>query len=244
VKIKVICPITTKEFENDTKEEVKKFVSDEVQVDAERIEYGTASIEGEYDEALAAPGILKLAEKAQNEGCDGVFISCMGDPAVEAAREILDIPVVGPCRASMLYAADMTHRFSVVTVVDGVVPLIEKVGRQVGLSGKLVSVKSVDIPVLELSDINKLLKALLEKSIEAIERDGAQAIILGCTGMIGVDELLSRALEEKGYSVPVLYPAAVSIRYLESLIKLNMSHSKVAYLPPRQKERNIWDRLK
>ena len=103
--------------------------------------------------------------------------------------------------------------------------------------------KSVDIPVLELSDIDKLLKALLDKSIEAIERDGAQAIILGCTGMIGVDELLSQELEEKGYSVPVLYPAAVSIRYLESLIKLNISQSKRAYIPPRDKDRNIWSRV-
>ena len=46
MKIKVICPITTKEFENDTKEEIKKFISEDVQIDAERIEYGTASIEG------------------------------------------------------------------------------------------------------------------------------------------------------------------------------------------------------
>ena len=99
----------------------------------------------------------------------------------------------------------------------------------------MASVKSVDIPVLELSDIDKLLKALLDKSIEAIERDGAQAIILGCTGMIGVDELLSQELEEKGYSVRIISCCCI-YNALESLIKLNISQSKRAYIPPRDKD--------
>ena len=44
------------------------------------IEYGTASIESMYDESLCAPGIIRMAEKTQAEGYDGIFISCMGDP--------------------------------------------------------------------------------------------------------------------------------------------------------------------
>lgn len=243
MKIKVICPITSESFEVESKLEMKNFLSNDLDIDVERIEYGTASIEGEYDEALAAPGILKVAEKAQNDGYDGVFISCMGDPAVEAAREILDIPVIGPCRASMIYAADMAYKFSVVTVVDGVIPLIEKVGRQIGLSDKLVSVKAVDIPVLQLDNKERLLQELIGKSIEAIEKDDAQVIILGCTGMIGVDVLLEKGLKEKGYNVPVIYPVAVSIRYLESLIKLKITHSRKAYVTPLSKERNILNRI-
>ncbi|MDW7662637.1 MAG: aspartate/glutamate racemase family protein [Bacillota bacterium] len=241
MRIKVICPITTESFEIETKNEISHYVSDELEIEVEKIDYGTASIEGEYDEALAAPGILKLAKKAQDQKFDGVFISCMGDPAVESARELLDIPVVGPCRASMLYAADMTHKFSVVTVVDGVIPLIEKVGRQLGLSNKIVSVRAVDIPVLELNDKEKLVTALFEESLVTIRNHGSQAIILGCTGMIGVNLQLSERLIENGYDIPVIDPTSVSIRYLESLIKTGLKHSRNAYPLPRNKERNILD---
>lgn len=243
MRIKVICPVTTKRLEVETELEMKNFISNELTIDVERIEYGTVSIECEYDVALSAPGTLKVAQKAQQEGYDGVFITCMCDPGLEAAREILDIPVVGPCRASMIYAADMAHRFSVLTVVEEVIPTIEKISRQIGLSGKLASVKSINIPVLDLGNKEKLLNKLIDKSVEVIRDDNAQAIILGCTGMIGVDKLLGKELQKKGYNIPIIYPVSVSIRYLESLIKLKMSHSKLSYLSPPSKERNMLEQI-
>ncbi|HHV38625.1 MAG TPA: hydrogenase expression protein HupH [Tepidimicrobium sp.] len=243
MKIKIICPLTAESFEDETRQEMKNFLSEDVYIDVERIKYGTASIEGEYDGALAAPGILKAAQKAQEDGFDGIVISCMCDPAIEAAREIIDIPVVGPGRTSMIYAADISHKFAVISVSAGVIPTVERIGRQLGLGEKLVSVKALNMPVLELGDKNKLVNALTRKSIEVIDNFDAQAIILGCTGMMGVDALLEEDLRKNGYNIPVIYPIAVAIRYLESLIKLEMAHSRAAYGKPFKKERNILYRI-
>ena len=150
MKIKVVVPITTKEFEIKTREEIKELGFNISKIDVEGIEYGTASIESRY------------------------------------------------------------------------------------------SVRSVDISVLDLTSKEKLKNALVRESVDAIEKDGA---ILGCTGMIGVDQALREELSKKGYNVPVIYPVSVSIRYLEMLISLGLTHSKKTYMYPSNKERNIWDVL-
>jgi len=243
MRIKVIIPVTTRRFEEPTREEMEKIVSEGTEVDAECIEYGTASIESSYDELLDAPGIIKLGEKAQAEGFDGVITDCMCDPALDALREKLDIPVVGPCRASLLYAADLAHKFSIVTVLENVVPILENKVMEAGLGSKLASVRSVSIPVLDLTDVKKLTDALVEESIKVVEEDGAHAIILGCTGMMGVADDLSAALKKKGYEVPVIYPVAIAVKYLETLISLKLKQSKRTYMTPPDKERNIWGRL-
>ncbi len=243
MKIKVILPVITKEFIDPTLEEVEKFASKGTEINAECIEYGTASIECKYDEMLDAPGIIKVAEKAQSEGFDGVIIDCFGDPALEAVREKLDIPVVGPGRVSMLYAADLAHRFSIVTVLENLLAILENRVMEVGLGSKLASVRSVDIPVLDIMNIEKLTAALVDESIKAIEEDGAHAIILGCTGFLGVVDNLRDALKKKGYEVPVIYPVAVAVKYLETLISLNLAQGKRTYMPPPKKERNILERL-
>lgn len=243
MKIKIILPVTTRDFIEPTREEVEKFASADTEIDVECLEYGTASIESSYDEMLVAPGIIKVAEKAQSEGFDGVITDCMCDPALDALREKLDIPVVGPCRASLLYAADLAHRFSIITVLENVLAILENKVMEVGLGSKLASARSINIPVLELTDAKKLTSALVDESIKAIEEDGAHAIILGCTGMLGVADDLLDALRKKGYEIPVIYPVAVSVKYLETLISLNLTQSKKTYMPPPEKERNILERL-
>ncbi|MEA4853088.1 MAG: aspartate/glutamate racemase family protein [Christensenella sp.] len=243
MKLKFICPITNENFERESMLEAEKYSSDHVKIDVQRIPYGTESIECSLDEALCAPGIIKLGVDSFAQGYDGIFVSCMGDPGVDALRELVDIPVVGPCRTAMLYAADIAHRFSVITVTDGVVPIIERIALDVGLDGKLVSCKAVNIPVLELTDTERLVDALTGLAFEAVEKYDAQAVILGCTGMVGVDRHLAQRLLEKGYDVPVLYPVSIAVRYLESLVTLELAQGRAAYPKSPDKKRSIWEKL-
>ena len=53
-----------------------------------------------------------------------MFITCFGDPAVPAARELVDIPVVGGFEPAISTVLNLGERFSVVTVLENVVPMI------------------------------------------------------------------------------------------------------------------------
>jgi len=235
VKIKIIMPITRDIFDADELKTAKRFASEGTEVACVHLEKGPESIEDQYDEALAVPGILDEVKKAEDEGYDGVLISCYGDPGLKPARELANIPIVGPAETSMLFASALGQRFSIVTIVREVVPLMEDNARILGVE-KLASVRYVGIPVLELENEDKLQEALFRESLKAVEQDRAHVIILGCTGMIDVASTLSRRLrEEKGYDIPVIDPAMISLKFLESLIKLGLKQSRLTYMMPTEK---------
>jgi allantoin racemase len=139
----------------------------------------------------------------------------------------------------MLFACSLGQRFSVVTVLDNVIPMIENIAKVLGVSEKLASVRSVDIPVLELHDRDKLKSVLYKEMLMAIRGDKAHVLILGCTGMMGVANDLHEMLKEDGYDVPVIDPAAASIKFLEALIGLGVKQSRLTYMKPPEKERRL-----
>jgi allantoin racemase len=111
--------------------------------------------------------------------------------------------------------------------------------RKLGLMENLASVRAVDIPVLSLEDSRLLEERLLEQAEKAIREDGAEAIVLGCTGMLGLAQNLMRELRDAGLPVPVVDPTAAAIGYLQVLIRAGLAHSKLAYPPPPEKKRTF-----
>lgn len=137
----------------------------------------------------------------------------------------------------MHVASMLGHRFSVVTVVDSLIPAFDHHALKTGLTGQLASVRTVNIPVLELDDHARLLAALLGKSLEAVREDGAHVIILGCTGMAGMAVGVEEGLKKEGISdVPVIDPTTLAVKVAEAFVDIGLSHSKRTYPPPPEKK--------
>ena len=68
-------------------------------IDAVQVEKGPPAIESKIDEAMAGPEILRLVKEAEDHGCNAAIIWCGSDPAIEASRQLVDIPVIGPGEA-------------------------------------------------------------------------------------------------------------------------------------------------
>jgi allantoin racemase len=193
---------------------------------------GPASIESLYEEMLAIPETLAGVQRAQRDGFDAVIIGCFGDPGLYGAREVVDIPVIGPGQSSLLLAAELGHRFSVITVLDSILAPLEHQAMLAGVHHKLASVLSADIPVLELmNDRDATMRRMVEVGRRAVERDRADAIALGCMTMsfLGVADALSAEL-----GVPVINAGKAALKAAENLISQGLSHSKRAYpIPPK-----------
>ena len=189
---------------------------------------GPGSIESAYEEYVSIPGSMELAASAESDGYDAIILGCFGDPGLDGFREILSIPIVGPCEASMHLAVQLGHSFGIVTVLDSVVEPLRKLARVAGLDSRLATVLACDIPVLELHDDSY--GPVLEACEEAIAA-GSDTLVLGCMSMafLGVAERLS---EELG--VPVLNPARTALKTAEALVSNGIAHSKKAYpVPPK-----------
>jgi allantoin racemase len=202
-------------------------------VDITDIEHGPSSIESAVEEYLSVPATIEKAVQAEKDGYAGVILGCFGDPGIDALREMVAIPVVGPGETSIHVASMLGYRFSIVTVMESVVPSLEKLVKVSGLDKKLASVRAVSIPVLELGqDTEKTTSRVIEEALKAKVEDRADTVILGCMSMafLGISDEMQESL-----GIPVVNPVWVSLKILEGLVSCGLSHSKKAYpFPPKK----------
>ena len=172
---------------------INQYLGMDTQMDVVQITKGTPSIECEYDEAMCAPDIIEHCIEAEKAGYEGVFINCFGDPGVRAARERVNIPVVGGFEPVMHLAMGLADRIGIVTVLPNVLPLIKGNIAKAHLDGRIACVRSIDIPVLDLSSHEKLCNALYAESLMAIREDGAEAepdnLYAGAGEIVGEERL-------------------------------------------------------
>jgi allantoin racemase len=225
MKIRVIAPIISDLFNEEILKETAQFKAPDTEIDVVNLDRGPASIESHYDEILAAYDIVDKVKEAAEGGMDGVFVDCFGDPGVDAARELVRIPVVGGFQPAALTASLVAGRWSVVTVLKSVLPMIRDLSRKLGVDRNVASIRDIDTPVLELSDKKVLEERLLKHS--------------GCTGMLGLAQTLEKQLRERGLPVPVVDPTASAIGYLELLIRNGVTQSLLTYPSPPEKERKL-----
>jgi len=192
---------------------------------------GPESIESCVEECLSLPWILREIPELERDGFDAVIIGCFDDPGLSAARELTRMPVVGPAQASCHLASQLGDRFAILTVVDEVIPLLNRLMRTYALSDLVTEIRAVDVPVLELrSQPNAVLDNLTAEGRAAIA-GGADTVVLGCMSMGFLS--ISNALQER-LGIPVVNPVLAALKAAESAVSLSLTHSSLAYPPPRK----------
>jgi allantoin racemase len=181
------------------------------------------AIESALDEAACVPPTLRMVERAAADGFDAVVIACFSDPGLDAAREATTLPVVGIQEAAMHLAAQLGHRFSVLTTLARRAPVRERAALLHGLDRRLASCVPLDLAVLEtVVDRERVLARVIAAGRRAIEADGAEVLILGCAGL---GDLAPRAQAALG--APVIDPNAAALKLAETLVDLRLAHSRV-----------------
>ena len=232
--VHIIVPITSESFRGNAL--LEAFAGAACEVSSAFLKSGPVSVESSIDEALAGPGLIAAAIEAEAGAADAIVIDCMLDPALDALREAVAIPVVGSGEANMLAAALNGRRFSIVTVLDRQERLFRQKARLHGLQDSLLSVRSIAVPVLELNkDVQTTLARTLAESMIAITDDGAEAIVFGCTGMLGLGEPVRMGLADAGLEVPVFDPLPYAVEVAAQFVRDGQSHSKVEYPYPERK---------
>lgn len=200
------------------------------QVDLVAVDRGPASIESMFEEYLSIQPTAEKVKEAEANGYDAAIIGCFGDPGLDGLREISDMLVVGPARASIALATTLGHRFSFVTVTETIVPGLRRLAWESGALDSMASVRFIDTPVIEL---NKNHAAAVGKMIEegrkAVKEDRADVLVLGCMsmGFLDVAEEMSREL-----GVPVVNPSKAALKVAEATVAMGLKHSRRAYMIP------------
>jgi allantoin racemase len=89
--------------------------------------------------------ILDNGLRAEREGYDAFLIGNVFEPGLHALRELLNIPVLGLCEASVHLACLMGARFSVVNVNAKFAVRVRENIAATGLADRLASMEEIDV---------------------------------------------------------------------------------------------------
>ena len=183
---------------------------------------GPASIEGHVDGALAVPGLLRAIAAAEVDGADAFVIACFDDTGLDAARSLAIGPVIGIGEAAAHMASLVARRFSVITTLACSVPILDDNLARNGLAALCCGVRASELPVLALeADPEAAGRRISEEITRAIDKDGAEAIVLGCAGMADfAAELADR------HGLPVVEGVAAAVKLAEAAVALGLRTSK------------------
>lgn len=122
-----------------------------------------------------------LCRAVEREAADVYVIACASDPGIEAVQASTARPVLGAFRAAVAVASGI-GRFGVIALADQSIGRHALALRAMGLEGRLAGEIAMNMTIPELLDPARARGALIATA-QALAGQGAEAIILGCTGM-------------------------------------------------------------
>ncbi|MGA2463432.1 MAG: aspartate/glutamate racemase family protein [Thermodesulfobacteriota bacterium] len=168
--------------------------------------------------------ILKSMIQAEKEGYDAIVSSCFFDPCIEAARQLLRIPVVGSAESSMHIACMMGLKFAIITRNPNYVPHMIKLIDQYRMADNVIDpkpIRSLTLSNLEIMNCFQGNWAPIVENFQGVAKDciedGAEVIIVGC-GFIS--PILSTSGIRYVEDVPILDPILVGIKVAEMMVDL------------------------
>ena len=243
-KILVCRPNIGKDKIGAQKEAFEKLVDAQVDIDA--LDCGPEWSDTAWDELLIGREMVAKAQKAEKDGYDAFITGSSVDHCLNALKEMVNIPVVGPSEASFIVAAFLAEKFSTVTIDSpNQRQMILRSLYRLGLQSKLASIRLAVSGELIIrhtpKDYDTIGRILAEESKKAVDEDGAQAVIVGTLGFerVGAEtgrSTFDRAKEiliKDGYGdIPIIPIAKVALNFAKMLSECGLTQSKRTFTPP------------
>lgn len=223
MKILVINPNTNPKNTKVIEDAIKPYTPTGFQVEVVNPEKGPLGLESYYHNYLASVEVHKMIIDAEKRGYDGVVIACYGDPGIEAAKELVNIPVVGITEASYALAKILATRFLVVVSADTAVPRQIRYIKKLGIPDYQYAVRPIGLTVLGVMADRVSARDLIVKNCEqSLKETKAELIVMGCSGFSGLRSELERQLR-----VPIIDPVVAGVHLCATLIRMGLSQSKL-----------------
>ncbi|MBQ9015273.1 MAG: aspartate/glutamate racemase family protein [Firmicutes bacterium] len=197
---------------------IKGHLRESTEITTELLSTGFSSVETAAQTVINGAKIIEKVLEIQNKGYDGIFINCFDDPGVLGAREVSNIPVIGPYAATMHYALTISEKVAVISTDEYGIVCEKRKAREHGLENHIAAFENVGLGVLELDD--EVVAERIKTFCLEMEKLGVHAVIMGCTGMDTVADKVRQNLKDSGCTVQVLEPFKVGMKMLEMIIEM------------------------
>jgi allantoin racemase len=187
--------------------------ADGPEIECRTLEKGPYGIETqEHVESVTLP--LKRLVEGSND-VDAFVIACYSDPGLQVCREATARPVLGINECGILTALARGDRFGVIAIGQRSIRRHMRYMRQMGLSERFAGERPLNMSVAETASGEQTLGRMIQVGEELRDRDGADAIVMGCAGMAR-----HRAPLEAALGVPVIDPTQPAVAMAIGAVQL------------------------
>lgn len=186
---------------------------------------GVPYVESSFELYVSSAAVARKVVEVAQQGYDAVVGTAFLDNGLDAARELVDIPVVGPAKTTLYMAATLANRFAVIAAAGDLPKHVWAYAKVLGVVDRLVAIPTLKCTVADfLRDEEQAVTMIVAMGRQLMEERGAEALVLGCGATTG---LAPRVADTLG--IPVLDPGLTAFKYAEMLVDLGLSHSKRAF---------------
>jgi allantoin racemase len=183
--------------------------------------FGVAYIETPGEAAVGAYASLEILAQ-QQAGHDVAIVAAFGDPGVAAAKELLDIPVVGLTESAVAAAFLLGGRFSIVGISQRIGAWYVQTVEQLGLSSRMIGYRGLQQGFASVGTVQHEARDVLRQMcLHCVEHDGADSIILAGAPLAGLAREIAADIP-----VPLIDGVGSAVRMAEAL-------GRGAYAPRR-----------
>jgi allantoin racemase len=146
-------------------EKLKGLAEPSTKIEGVRFDSRVPHLEYEFYENIAAREVVRETVEAEKRGYDAAVIGCFYDPGLNEARELVEMPVVGVCEASLSLATIISAgKFSVLVGRRKWIPKMMRTAEGYGLDSRIASWRVLGLTVPEMRDVEKTREAILRSS--------------------------------------------------------------------------------
>ncbi len=212
-RVKIITPIQVDEA--DLARRQRRYgarAALDTQIEVVGITDGPHALETPGDLLWSEHAVFQEAVKTQPGEVDAILIDCIFDPAVEALRQRLDIPVFGPLRSTLALVSLVAPNFAIVARGKHHRAIFTDIVARYGYRDRLVAVRTMDLTYAEGRQAEPFKAAMRQQLTEVVEADGARAVVMGSTTIALTDDVAVVAGR-----VPLFLAGMVTLGLMESL---------------------------
>jgi Asp/Glu/hydantoin racemase len=212
--------------------------------------HGDWPVETREEFCLVAASRLPIVREACTSGkYNGIVLLGGGDPGFPESREIgrrYHIPVTACAHAQMHVAAMLGNKFSVIDISEIHNMRMRDLVVQYNFTGRCASIRNINFPLPRPSyaeirsipeekqkaasgETSDMLETSVLEAVSAIETDGAEVIILGCSAAYWMQPFLQKRLHSMGWEIPVLEGYRCAIEQTKMLVNLKVDASGLAF---------------
>ena len=180
-----------------------------------------------HSETINISKLLKVVE--QNNSSDAFIIISFEDIGVDTIRKITSKPVIGLGEASFYTANIIANKFSVITNLSHSHEALKNNLIKYDIDHKCVSIKSIEVPVLDMETMSKSNLNKLDNEIQrTVTEDDPEVIIITSPGIFD----LSKNLSNK-FNIPIIEGVTAATALMENLSKLDLQVKKFVSKPTK-----------